>query len=223
MTMKKTLSIILAVVIALSTFAFGASAAETNKTEALFEKINSAKEVSVTLKAGDVNLFGFLRTSATDTVYIKDNKVAYEYNAGFLSARAIYDGDNIYGILPFLPFFYVKLDGSVIGEPDLWGLLGGASDITLGVLRYLKSDNETVDGVEYYVEEFDDRAQVTSKFYYVGDTLKMLKVTDAQTGSIQYTYFENISFTVDDSVFAIPADAFDLTVLLKGLVSGLLA
>ena len=73
--MKKTLSIILALIIAFSTFAFGASAAETNKTEALFAKINDAKEVSVTLRAGDVNLFGFLRTSATDTVYIKGNKL----------------------------------------------------------------------------------------------------------------------------------------------------
>lgn len=220
--MKKTISIILAFVLVLSTFAFGASAAETNKTEALFAKLNSAKEVTVTLKAGDVNLFGFLRMSATDTVYIKDNKVAYEYNAGFLSARAIYDGDNICGILPMLPFFYVKLDASVIGKPDVWSLIEGASNITLGILRYLKSYNETVDGVEYYVEEFDDRAQVTSKFYYVGDTLKMLKVTDAQTGSIQYTYFENISFTVDDSVFTVPEYAFDLSILLKGLVAGLL-
>lgn len=221
--MKKTLSVILALVLVISTFSFGAFAAETNKTETLFEKLNTAKEVSVTLKAGDVNLFGFLKTSATDTIYIKDNKVAYEYKAGFISARAIYDGDNIYGIIPELPFFYVKLNGSAIGQPDVWSLIEGASNITLGVLDYQKSYNETVDGVEYYVEEFNDRAQVTSKFYYVGDTLKMLKVEDAQTGSIQYTYFENISFEVDDSIFAVPTDAFDLTIILKGLIASLLA
>lgn len=221
--MKKTLSVILVLVLVISTFSFGAFAAETNKTEALFEKLNTAKEVSVTLKAGDVNLFGFLKTSATDTIYIKDNKVAYEYKAGFISARAIYDGDNIYGIIPELPFFYVKLNGSAIGQPDVWSLIEGASNITLGVLDYQKSYNETVDGVEYYVEEFNDRAQVTSKFYYVGDTLKMLKVEDAQTGSIQYTYFENISFEVDDSIFAVPTDAFDLTIILKGLIASLLA
>lgn len=221
--MKKTLSVILALVLVISTFSFGAFAAETNKTETLFEKLNTAKEVSVTLKAGDVNLFGFLKTSATDTIYIKDNKVAYEYKAGFISARAIYDGDNIYGIIPELPFFYVKLNGSAIGQPDVWSLIEGASNITLGVLAYQKSYNETADGVEYYVEEFNDRAQVTSKFYYVGDTLKMLKVEDAQTGSIQYTYFENISFTVDDSVFTIPESAYDLTIILKGLIASLLA
>ncbi len=221
--MKKFISVSLALIIALSSLlSFNAFAADSNKTEALFAKIEAAQEVSVTLRAGDVNLFGFLPTSATDTVYIKGNKVAYEYSLGFISARAIYDGEDIYGIIPELPFFYVALDGSMLGQPDVWSLIEGASDITLGVLRYIKSYTETVDGVEYYVEEFDDRAQVTSKFYYVGDELKMLDVRDAQNGSTQITYFEKIAFSVSDSVFEIPSSAFDLTIILKSLLSSLL-
>lgn len=217
--MKKMLSIFVAtVIIVVSTLSFTAFADNTTKTEALFEKLKTAQEVTVSLKAGDVNLFGAFPMSATDTVYIKGNKIAYEYGlSGIISARAVYDGENVYGFIPELPLFFVKLDGNAIGKPDVWSLIESASDITLGVLAYVKSYNETVDGVEYFVEEFNDRAQVTSKFYYTGDTLKMLKVEDAQNGSVQYTYFENIAFTVADSVFEVPSTAFDLTVILKSL------
>ncbi len=220
--MKKVLSVSLAVILLLASLSFSAFAADTTKTEALFARLESANEVSVTLRAGDVNLFGFLPASATDTVYIKGNKVAYEYSLGIISARAIYNGEDIYGLIPELPFFYVKLDGDALGTPDVWSLINGAGDITMGVLRFKKSYNETVGSTEYFVEEFDDRAQVTSKFYYLGDDLKMLDVYDAQNGSTQITYFEKISFSVSDSVFEIPASAFDLTVILKSLVASLL-
>ena len=98
-----------------------------------------------------------------------------------------------------------------------------AANLTQGVLQYVKSYNETLDGTEYYVEEYNDREFVTSKFYYIGDDLKVLKVEDASTNSIQYTYFESISFTVDDSVFAVPSAAIDATPILKGLFLALIA
>ena len=217
--MKKVFSIfVAAVIIVVSTLSFNAFAADKTKTETLFDKIRTAQEVTVTLKAGDVNLFGAFPMSATDTVYIKGNKIAYEYGlGGIISARVVYDGENVYGFIPELPLFFVKLNGDAIGKPDVWSLIESASDITLGVLDYQKSYNETYNGTEYFVEEFNDRAQVTSKFYYVGDSLKMLRVEDAQTGSVQYTYFENIAFSVADSIFAVPAEGFDLTVLLSSL------
>lgn len=217
--MKKVFSIfVAAVIIVVSTLSFNAFAADKTKTETLFDKIKTAQEVTVTLKAGDVNLFGAFPMSATDTVYIKGNKIAYEYGlGGIISARVVYDGENVYGFIPELPLFFVKLDGDAIGKPDVWSLIESASDITLGVLDYQKSYNETYNGTEYFVEEFNDRAQVTSKFYYAGDSLKMLRVEDAQTGSVQYTYFENIAFSVADSIFTVPAEGFDLTVLLSSL------
>ena len=79
-----------------------------------------------------------------------------------------------------------------------------------------------VDGTKYYVEEYDDREFVTSKFYYIGDDLKMLIVTDSSTGSVQYTYFDDISFKVDDSMFEVPALAFDLSPILKTFFVSLL-
>ncbi|MBR6620790.1 MAG: hypothetical protein IKK85_10620 [Clostridia bacterium] len=217
--MKKVFSIfVAAVIIVVSTLSLNAFAADKTKTETLFDKLKTAQEVTVTLKAGDVKLFGVLPLSATDTIYIKGNKIAYEYGlGGIISARAVYDGEDVYGFLPELPLFFVKLNGDAIGKPDVWSLIESASDITLGVLAYQKSYNETYNNTEYFVEEFNDRAQVTSKFYYIGDSLKMLRVEDAQTGSVQYAYFENISFSVADSIFAVPAEGFDLTILLKSL------
>ncbi len=222
--MKKIISVLLTVTVLLGSFlSFNVFAVEPTKTETLFAKIEASQEVAVTLKAGDVDLFGFLRTGATDTIYIKGNKIAYDYDLKFISVRAIYDSKDIYGIIPSFPFFYVKMDDEMIGEPDIWELLAKASDIALGVLNFKGSYTETIDGTEYYVEEFDDGAQVTSKFYYIGDELKILDVKDAQNGSTNVTYFESISFTVDDSVFEIPAFAFDVTPVLRILIASLMA
>ena len=222
--MKKIFSAaVAAIILIVSVFFLNAFAADTTKTEALLAKLNSAKEVSVTLTAGDVNLLGAIPTKATDTLYIKDNKAAYEYKAGFINARAVIKDGAAYGFFPSLPFFYVKTENSAIASMDIWGLIEETTNITLGVLQFVKSYDEAIDGKTYFVEEFNDRAQVTSKFYYEGDNLKILKVEDAQSKSVQYTYFENISFTVDDSVFEIPAAAFDLTPVLKGLFLALIA
>lgn len=220
-SMKKTISIILSVILIISAFSLNAFAA-TTKTEALLNKLNTEKEVAVTLTAGDIPIFG-ANSDATDTVYIKGDKAAYDYNAGFINARLVLDDDEIVAYLPVFPYVHVKLDSTAIGSVDIWGIINEATNITLGVLNYVKSYEEEVDGKKYYVEEFNDRAQVTSKFYYDGDDLKILKVTDAKTGSVQNTYFEDISFEVDDSIFELPLISFDLTPVLQGLFVALLA
>ncbi len=219
--MKKTISIIISVILIVSVFSLNAFAA-TTKTETLINKLNSEKEVAVTLTAGDIPLFGAY-SNATDTIYIKGDKAAYDYNAGFINARVVLDGDEVTAYLPIFPFVHVKLDSKAIGSVDIWGIIEDVTSITLGVLNYVKSYEEESGGKTYYVEEFNDRAQVTSKFYYVGDELKMLKVTDAKTNSVQNTYFENISFEVDDSIFKLPLISFDLTPILKGLFLAMLA
>ncbi len=219
--MKKTLSIILSAILIISVFSLNAFAANT-KTETLLNKLNTEKEVAVTLTAGDIPLFG-ANSDATDTIYIKDKKAAYEYNAGFINVRLVLDDDGIVAFLPIFPYIHVKLDSKAIGSVDIWGLINDATNVTLGVLNFVKSYNEEVDGKTYYVEEFNDRAQVTSKFYYDGDDLRILKVTDAKTGSVQYTYFEDISFDVDDNIFELPLISFDMTPILQGLFLSLIA
>lgn len=219
--MKKTLSIIMSVILIISVFSLNAFAA-TTKTETLVDKINTEKEVAVTLTAGDIPLFG-ANSDATDTIYIKDDKAAYDYNAGFINIRVVLDDDEIIAFLPVFPYVHVKLDSKAIGSVDIWGIIDEATNITFGVLNYVGSYEEEFEGKTYYVEEFNDRAQVTSKFYYDGDDLKILNVTDKKTNSVQNTYFEDISFEVDDSIFKLPLISFDMTPVLSALFLSLLA
>ncbi len=220
--MKKAISVIIAsIILVLSVFSVNAFAA-TPKTDALLDKLETATEVSVTMRAGETKLFGIMPATITNTIAVKGNNICYEYNAGFLKARIVANDDGIYGFLPILPFFYVKMDTNPLKGANVWAMVLSAANLTQTLTRYLKSYEETVDGTKYYVEEYDDREFVTSKFYYVGDDLKMLVVTDLSTGSVQYTYFDDISFKVNDSMFDVPASAFDLSPILKTFFLSLL-
>ena len=123
----------------------------------------------------------------------------------------------------FRSYVHVKFDSTAIGSIDVWGIINEATNLTKGVLAYVDTYEEEFGGIKYTVEEFNDRAQVTSKFYYQNDELKILKVEDKQTKSVQYTYFENISFEVEDSIFKLPLISFDLTPVLQGLFLSLIA
>ena len=220
--MKKTLSVLIAsIILIMSVFSVNAFASSP-KTDALLDKLETANEVSVTLRAGETKLFGVLPATITNTFAVKGNNVCYEYSAGILKARIVATDSGVYGYSPTLPFFYVKMDTNPLKGANVWSMVLSASNLTQALTRYLKSYNETVDGTEYYVEEYDDRESVTSKFYYVGDTLKMLVVTDSSTGSVQYTYFDDISFSVSDSMFEVPSAAIDLSPVLLGIFTSLL-
>ncbi len=219
--MKKTLSIIMSAILIISVFSFNVFAV-TPKTDLLLDKLETATEVSVTIRSGETMLFGAIPATITNTVAVKGNNVCYEYNAGFIGARIVANEDGIFAYMPNLPFFYIKMDSNPLNGTDVWSLVLSAANITQGFIQYIKSYNETLDGQTYYVEEYNDREFVTSKFYYVGDELKMLIVTDSSTNSVQYTYFEDISFDVDDGAFEVPAAAFDLTPFLKGIILSLI-
>ena len=220
--MKKTLSVLFAsIILVMSVFSVNAFAA-TPKTDALLDKLETATEVSVTLRAGETRLFGIIPSQISNTIAVKGNNICYQYDAGFLNARIVANDDGIFGYMPALPFFYVKMDYNPIKGADVWSMVLGAADLTQALTRYLRSYEETVNGTTYYVEEYDDREFVTSKFYYVGDELKMLRVEDVSKKTVQYTYFDNISFEVDDSVFDTPIFAIDLTSILMLFFSSLL-
>jgi hypothetical protein len=104
----------------------------------------------------------------------------------------------------------------------MWGVIEELSDITMDFLYHVDDYNETVNGTEYYVEEFNDREYVTSKFYYIDDELKILRVEDVQKKTVQYTYFDEISFEVDDSVFDTPVFAINVTPIMKIFFSSLI-
>ena len=220
--MKKSISVLIAsIILVMSVFSVNAFAASP-KTDALLDRLETANEVSITLRSGETKLFGVMPATITNTFAVKGNNICYEYSAGFLKARIVANDKGIYGFMPTIPYFYVKMDTNPLKGANVWSMVLGASDLTQAFTRYLKSYEETVDGTKYYVEEYDDREFVTSKFYYIGDDLKMLIVTDSSTGSVQYTYFDDISFKVDDSMFEVPALAFDLSPILKTFFVSLL-
>lgn len=222
--MKRILSILLAAILMMtSVFCIGAFAAETPKADALLDRLETEDEVLVTINSGRTMLFGFLPSDIQNTVAVKGNSIAYEYTAGFLKVRVIASEEGIYAFVPTLPFFYVKLDRNPLEGADIWQLVKDAANLTQGFIQYIKNYNETVDGKEYYVEEYNDREFVTSKFYFDGDELVMLKVEDSSTHSVQYTYFDDISFDVDDDFFKVPSGAFDLSPILTGLILAIIS
>lgn len=222
--MKRFLSAaVAAIIMIVSLFSVNAFAADTPKADALLDKIETATELSVTLRSGQTMLFGFMPATIQNTIAVKGDTIAYQYTAGFLKVKVIVSDEGIYAYSPTLPFFYVKLEENPLKDTDIWTLVKEGANLTQSFIQYIDSYEETVDGVKYYVEEYNDREFVTTKFYFEGETLKMLKVTNSQTLSVQYTYFDDISFDVDDSFFEVPSGAFDLSPILTGLILSILA
>ncbi len=222
--MKRFLSILIAITVMMtSVFCVSAFAAETPKADALLDRFETEDEVLVTINSGKTMLFGFLSSDIKNTVAVKDNVVAYEYTAGIIKIRVIASETGIYAFFPSLPYFYVKLDFNPFASADIWEFIKDAANLTQGLTQFVDSYSEKVDGKEYYVEEYNDREFVTSKFYFDGEELVMLKVTDVSTLSVQYTYFDEISFEVEDDFFKIPKGAFDLSPILTTLIISLIA
>ncbi len=221
--MKKALSIFLtAIILITSVFSLSAFAAETPKTDTLLSKLETEDELCVTFTSGQSTIFSFLGKNPTNKIAVKDNEISYEIDNGLITVRVVADDDGVIAYIPAMPYFYVKLDSKILAVTDVKELIAKASNLTQGFIQFVDSYKETVDGTEYYVEEYNDREVVTSKFYYIGDDLKFLKVENASTKSIQYTYFDEIAFEADDELFDVPVLAIDVTPILQGLFIALL-
>ncbi len=221
--MKKTLSIILtAIILITSVFSLSAFAADTPKTDTLLGKLETEDEVCVTFTSGQSTIFSFLGKNPTNKIAIKDNEIAYEIDNGLVTVRVVANKVGVYAYIPSFPYFYVKLDNYILAFADVKELINKATNLTQGFIQFIDSYNETVDEKEYYVEEYNDREFVTSKFYYNGDELKILKVENSVTKSVQYTYFDGIAFEANDELFDVPVLAIDVTPLLQGLFIALL-
>lgn len=219
--MKKLLSIILTVtILIISILSCNAFAAETTKTEALLDKMNTSQEVSVTLRTGKGQEYGS-DYGVTTTVCIKGDKLAFNLYNGFVNMRAVVTESKIIGFLPSFPIFCLEADSPFEAENGVWSVIEDLSDITMLFLCHVDDYNETVADTEYYVEEFNDREFVTSKFYYIGDELKMLRVEDVSKNTVQYTYFDEIAFEVDDSFFNTPSFTINITPIMKFFFSSL--
>ena len=224
--MKRTLSFLLALIIALSAFSMAAFAADApkSKTEALFDKLYTATELQVSFTP-DKKFASDLPMSAM-TVYAKGNDIAVDTKLGFLPVRAVKTGDACYAYSPLLPFAYLSIDSKVIdgiiGDKDIWEYVHKTVDSARLLLAYVKSYDEKIGDETYLVEEFNDREHVTTKFYYKDDMLKLISVYNDADKTTQVTTINDYSFTVDAAVFKAPA-GIDLTKLLKlfGFIKGL--
>lgn len=224
--MKKVLSILLALIIALSAFSMATFAADApkTKTEALLDKLYTATELQVSFTP-DKKFASDLPMSAM-TVYAKGNDIAVDTKLGFLPVRAVKTGDACYTYSPLLPFAYLSIDSKVIdgiiGDKDIWEYVHKTVDSARLLLAYVKSYDEKIGDETYLVEEFNDREHVTTKFYYKDDMLKLISVYNDADKSTQVTTINDYSFTVDAAVFKAPA-GIDLTKLLKlfGFIKGL--
>lgn len=215
--MKKTLALALAVLMMISIFSVGTLAVGT-KTEALFDAAEEKKELAVTFRTGMLPEFGS-SYSVVNTAYIKGDKIAYDFDNGFIELRTVLQDDGLYSYLTTFPFIHMKTSDLTLGNTDIWQTIKGLSDFTMDFLVFVRSYETTIDGTTYYVEEFSDRGSVINSFFYVDDDLKVLKAQDFMKDTIQYTYFDNVSLSVDDSVFELPSFSLNLTVIMKFILS----
>lgn len=212
--MKKTIAVLLALILAFSAFGITTFAAGETKTDALFDKMEQSKEVTVSFRPGSLPEYGHA-FDVTNTVYIKGDQVAYDIDNGFIHLRTVARDGSLVSFMPSFPFLHMKATNLSFIGVDLWSIINGLSNFTMEFLVFVKSYETTIDGVTYYVEDFSDRGTVINSFYYVGDELKMLRVEDFAIKAVQYTYFDEIRFSADDDVFELPLISFDVTPLFK--------
>ena len=134
------------------------------------------------------------------------------------------DDGNLVSFFPSFPYIHMTtfLDLPFVNI-DYWSIIEKVSNFTMDFLIFQGSYTTTIDGVTYYVEEFNDRGTVVNSFYYVGDDLKVLKAEDSAKKTIQYTYFDYVAANVDSGAFHRPMISFEfsavMTVIL-GLLGG---
>ncbi len=68
-----------------------------------------------------------------------------------------------------------------------------------------KAGKETIDGVEYDYEEYEDE-EAQERYYFIGTELKYVKTTYAEEEKVELLKVVEITPNVDDKLFEVPAD-----------------
>ena len=194
---------------------------QSNKTEALFDKIDASKEISVSL-VENANIF-----PASYIFKIKDNNAMVGLDYGFFSLNEYSVGTTKTLYSPSHPFYYIRYT-----EPNLSIFPPTASimpyliqNLTDIPLHYSFSDpktySEKLDGIEYIVEEFCYDNFHNYKFYYIENELKILDYRYSHDSSLDCTYYVTIDFDsviIDDTL---PKTAFINITLFAKLFLGI--
>lgn len=118
----------------------------------------------------------------------KDDKVAARMSAEEASMRAITDNEYVYTVMDDQKW-YIKTAKTEDDDLDDFDFSSDLDETEM------TSGKETIDGVEYYYEEFDG-----AKFYFIKDDLKMIVADDDKVT------VEESSNKAKDELFDIPAD-----------------
>ena len=154
--MKKVLSILLALIIALSAFSMAAFAADAPKTknEALLDKLYTATELQVSFTPD--KKFPSDLPMAAMTVYAKVNDIAVDTELGFLPVGAVKSGNACSAYSPRLPVAYLAIDSKVIdgmiGDKDIWEYVHKTVESARLLLAYVKSYDNNIGDETYLVE-----------------------------------------------------------------------
>lgn len=211
--MKKIISVLLSLLIAISVFSIGAFAVEAETEPTRLEKWVSNYEGDDGL-AVKINLYldGFLIGFIKSNVYCKGDNLAMTVDFDGREIKVVSKDDNFLIFLTKFPFMHYRMKSeSVFGSVDT-----DFSDCSF-VKAYEHVYEEKAFWVEEYTFESDgEKYQVSA--YFEGDELKKITVGQKITDMDMEIEFEILSYEVDDDMFKMPLISLDVTFLVDLLL-----
>ncbi len=183
-------------------FSANVYAADSPKFPGIQEKMFSGEELSVNYTFEDFN------QKYDCTIYRKGDKIAADTD--FLieeiftvTIRVAFDENNVYMYLPKFPFFYYSYDKEII-EDELGADIFAMPENVI----YIGSGTKDIDGKSYYVDIYESDG-TTVKYGIENDELIFVESYSNEDYSI--IYLNEVSHSVNDSVFRPPFFAIDLS------------
>ncbi len=209
--MKKIISVILSVLIAISVFSIGAFAIEAEPTR-LQKWMNNYESdnglaVKINVRVGDY-LMGFIKCNA----YFKGDNFAMIIDYDGREIKMVSKDDDLLLFLTKFPFVHYKMKSELVfgsGETDF-------SDYSFDGGYELVLEERTF-WVEEYTFELDGEKYQTST-YFEGDELKKITVGQNISDLKLEIEFEILSYEVDDDMFKKPFFSIDVTFLVDILL-----
>lgn len=226
--MKKTISIIMSVILIVSVFSLNAFATDdveeypvlNTKTYVFFENLEQVETASLKISKTE-KIMSFIPVTFSFEGFFKNEKIAVNISLLGRRVNCILENGIIYGYYPSVPFLYFK-----IASPELENAFTtpyNFLDVVIIMLSgevfyrgaYSKTYEETVGGKTYTVDEFSVNDYYINRYIFDGDNLVAIESKNKYDDSVTQRFDIEISYSVDDAVFEMPATSFfDITWLL---------
>ena len=185
------------------------------------EIINSgAYTIKATVKTGDTEL--------PMAFSIDGNKISVSTKIlGTITARIFSDGENVYLVIPaFRVYVNAGTADELIGDneylptfadPGSWAQNQDAV--------YVKSGKTTINGNEYYFDEYSAKDIESLKYYYQANSLALKQIEAVDTdGTVSLINIKSVSADVPSDAFSIPSGYKDMTeIFMRDGYEGVLA